>query len=196
MLAALSLLGLLAAAPTVAQGPLLPPVEEPAWEVTDKGQTKPMDFSIPLRDMTGGGNATFASYAKKPLVIFYFSALCPHCQHAYPEVQALVDGYRARGLELIAVASGMNEDSDIRNFVRGDQVRYPMFKDQAKKFADAYSVGAVPLIVLVAPDGRFIRYRAFTDENKRFMNEQIEKMLPPAAAKAASAKPPVATAKK
>ncbi len=192
-----SLVALLAA-PACAQGPLLPPVEPvtaPVWEKTDAGAPKLMNFGIPLRDISGGGSVSFTSYAKRPLVIFYFSALCPHCQHSYPEVQSTVDRYASRGLTMIAVASGVSNDADLQNFIRERGVHFPMFKDQEKKFSDAYTVGAVPMIVLVKPSGEYIRYRAWSAENQKFMAEEVEKLLAAPAAKTPAAAPAPAAKK-
>jgi thiol-disulfide isomerase/thioredoxin len=95
------------------------------------------------------------------LIIFYFSAKCPHCQHAFPHVQKLSGELASQGFTAIAVAVRQNTEEDLRGFVRDFGVHIPLFHDIERQFGAAYGTGSIPLTLLVNAKGEYIRYKNF-----------------------------------
>ena len=46
-------------------------------------QPMKMDFSKPLTGISDPG-ILFSHFSNRPLLIYYFSPKCPHCQHHFP----------------------------------------------------------------------------------------------------------------
>ena len=156
-----------------AQGPLLDPIVVPEFERDASGQDAHMDFTIKLFEV-GGGNTLFGTFSGKPLLIFYFMPTCGHCQHAYPLVEQMAAKYK--NLSLIAVASGGNSEESVEEVRAGRKVHAPLFQDKSKRFNEKYGIGSVPLLVLVDSDGRYIRYRSFSEEVQRQLAEKLDKI--------------------
>ncbi len=167
------ILGLLVATPFAQRLP----VEDtgPITEIDKNGVEKKMDFKLPLIGVSDQG-LLFSHFSQRPLLIYYFSAKCPHCQKSYPGVQKLSDQYTPKGLTTIAVAVSHNKKSDIRSFISDIGVRVPMLQDKDRKFSDLYGSGSVPLVILVQPDGTFIRYTN-VHKDKPFLTKKLEGMF-------------------
>jgi len=130
---------------------------DPDWAKTDAGAPAMMDFSISLDGISDPG-ILFSHFTQRYMVVFYFSPKCPHCLQTYPKVQSLIDKYSSFGLSGIAVSVSNARKNEIRAFVNELNISIPMFQDSNRDFSAKYGSGHVPLIVLVAPDGKYIRY--------------------------------------
>jgi thiol-disulfide isomerase/thioredoxin len=98
------------------------------------------------------------------MLLFYFSAKCPHCQHAAPYVQRLADELGAKGYGSLAMAIAYNSEDDIRGFIRDFGVRMPMMQDASRTFGENYGVGTIPVIYLVNEKGEYIRWTSFNED--------------------------------
>jgi thiol-disulfide isomerase/thioredoxin len=146
------------------QGPAAPE-PAPTWEMDPKkpGKRMHMDFAlkpVPISDE----KMQFAHFANRKLMVFYFSAKCPHCQHAYPYIQKLSDELTAQGFTTIAIAIKYNTEDDIRQFIRDYQVHIPVFHDDDRTFGENYGTGSIPLIIVINEKGEYIRYKSFDSE--------------------------------
>lgn len=86
---------------------------------------------------------------KGPTALLYFSPTCPHCQHAMPEINALVA--QQPDLAWLGVASGSSTDADLAAFVRQYSVSFPMVIDRDRAFASATGIRGTPSVLLVEP---------------------------------------------
>ena len=136
------------------------------------GKTLSFDFGIPLKGISDP-SLSLSQFAKQDLVIFYFSAKCPHCMRAYPQMQAIYERFASQGLKMIAVASGFNKRQDIHTFIANQKVQVPVLQDRTKKFGKKYGVGSVPLIILANAQGEFIKYKHF-DHEKALIQQELE----------------------
>jgi thiol-disulfide isomerase/thioredoxin len=143
----------------IVQGPELP--EAPAtYELDMKGKRAHIDFNMTTRPISDA-KLRLSNFAGRKLIVFYFSAKCPHCQHAFPYIQKLADELAPKGFSSIAIAIKFNSEDDIRGFIRDYKARIPMFQDDTRIFGDTYGTGSVPLIMLVNEKGEYIRYKMF-----------------------------------
>lgn len=149
------------------KGPALgPEVPEPVptFEVDKKtGKRSHIDFALDTKPISDA-NMKLSHFSSRKLVVFYFSAKCPHCQQAFPHVQKLSDELSAQGFSSIAIAIKYNTEDDIRGFIRDYKVHMPVFYDESRAFGDNYGTGSIPLVLVVNEKGEYIRYKSFDME--------------------------------
>ncbi|MEO6095283.1 MAG: TlpA disulfide reductase family protein [Fibrobacteria bacterium] len=151
-----------AAAPAgPAQGPEAPE-PAPTFEIGKDGKLAHIDFSLTPKAISDP-DMKLSHFSNRKLMIFYFSAQCPHCQHAIPYVQKLADELTAKGFTSIAISVKFNTEDDVRGFIRDYKVHMPVFQDQ-QQFGMNYGTGSIPLLFLVNERGEYIRYKTFDAE--------------------------------
>lgn len=146
----------------------------PGLMTDEKGTPLKMDFKIPLVGISDPG-MLFQHFNQRPLVVFYFSPKCPHCQHNYPAVQKLVKEYEAKGLSAIAVSVGGVTKNDIRGFMEQQNASLTFFQDASRRFSDNYGNGYVPILYLVHENGTFIRYTEAGDTALKHLRAELDK---------------------
>ena len=139
---------------------------------TKDGKPVSLDFGIPLKGISDP-SLSLSQFAKEDLVIFYFSAKCPHCMRAYPQLQKIYERFASQGLKMIAIASGYNKRQDIHTFIANQKVQVPVLQDKSKKFGKQYGVGSVPLVIISNAKGEFIKYKHF-DHQKPSIQQELE----------------------
>lgn len=141
------------------------------------GMPKLMNFEVPVTGITDK-STNLKSFAGKPLLMFYFSSTCGHCQHAAPEILAMAKEFVPAGLTTVAVASGGNNKVGIRKFM--DNAKWDesinVVWDESREFGELYSDGYVPKIYVVNPDGTYKLYGSFEAE-KDLMKQEIDALL-------------------
>ena len=144
------------------QGPEAPPAP-PTFELDKAGKRDHINFNLMPTAISVPG-MKLSGFANRKLLIFYFSAVCPHCQHAIPFVQKLADELTPLGFSSIAIAIKYNNEDDVRNFIKDYKVHIPVFQDADKTFGDAYGTGSIPLLIVVNEKGEYIRYKSFNPD--------------------------------
>lgn len=148
-------------AATPPQGPAPAPAPAtPPPPVGVKPVAIPMDFGLKLPCISQPPS-DFAAYKGRPVVLFYFGPTCPHCQHAFPDVQAYGDGLKARGIETLAIATSRSNPEEILGFARTYQARIPVFWDAERGFGEAYDIKTLPTLFLVGAGGQVHRMDQF-----------------------------------
>lgn len=141
-------------------------------------QPMKMDFSKPLTGISDPG-ILFSHFSKRPLMIYYFSPKCPHCQRHISGIQDMMKMYEPAGLAGIAIGLGGGiKKNDIRLFIDQFHVSIPVFQDSETKFGTAYGTGYIPVVYLVNPDGTFYRYETLNDANLNHLKATLDKMFP------------------
>lgn len=145
------------------QGPQVPE-PPPTFELDKKTNKRAhIDFALVPKPISDS-NIKLSQLANRKLMIFYFSAKCPHCQHAFPFVQKLSDELAPKGFTTIAIAIKWNTEDDIRSFIRDYKVHVPVFYDEDRTFGDNYGTGSIPLIMVINEKGEYIRYKTFDSD--------------------------------
>ena len=144
---------------------------------TTTHQPMKMDFSKPLSGISDPG-ILFSHFSNRPLLIYYFSPKCPHCQKHFPEIQNLVKEYESQGLTGIAIGlNGGIKKNDIRLFIDQYHAVIPVFQDTESKFGPAYGTGYIPVVYLVQKDGTFYRYETLNEANMNHLRSTLNKIL-------------------
>ena len=173
------ILSIAAVASGIAFAQLAPqPPQANITPMTDStGATMKMDFSLPLSGVSDPG-ILFSHFSKRPLLIYYFSPKCPHCQKHFPEVQGIMKEYEKSGATGIAIALGGSiKKNDIRMFIDQFKVVVPVFQDGNQKFGPIYGNGYVPVLYLVLEDGTIYRYETLDEANINHLRATLNKAL-------------------
>lgn len=147
---------------STACGQMLPPQAQiPPAEKDSTGTPKLLDYSIPLTGVSDPG-MLLSHFSQRPMLVFYFSPKCPHCQQVFPKFQQIAKEFEAYGLAAMAISVGNVKKNDVRMFMDQQNAQIPFFMDTNRKFGDSYGTGYVPLVVMVQENGQFLR---FTENN-------------------------------
>ena len=177
---AVFLLGMSLSQAQVAQGPEAPATPA-TFQLDKKGKRDHIDFKLNIKPVSNP-KLTFSQFSGRRMLLFYFSAKCPHCQHAAPFVQQLADELGAKGYGSLAMAIKYNSEEDVRGFIRDFGVRMPMMQDDDRTFGENFGVGTIPVIYLINEKGEYMRWTAF-NEDKTPMEVRLAAASWPAAKK-------------
>jgi len=145
------------------------------YMVDSTGKPLLMDFNISLIGIKDS-NMPFSVFSSRPLMLYYFSPFCPHCQRSYGGIQQMAKEYEQRGLVSIAVSVNSVGKRDILMFMEQQNASIPFFQDNGelgKKYGDGY----VPRLYLVSSDKKVVRYTSLEDEGLKEIKTYIEKLL-------------------
>lgn len=115
----------------------------------EKGRPAP-SFAVETMD---GKKIALADYKGKSAVILnFFASWCGPCRSEYPHLKALDEQYGKRGVQVISVSV----DSDraaAGELARKAGAKFPVAWDSKGEVAKLYGVSAIPLNVVINPDG-------------------------------------------
>jgi len=155
----------------------LPTVKSEAVPMTDStGKPLLMDFNIKLSGIKDA-NMPFAVFSSRPLMVYYYSPHCPHCQKGYPGVQQMAKEYEQKGLTSITISVGNVNRRDILMFMDQHRASIPFFQDSDQEFGKKYGDGYVPRLYLISADGKVTRYTNTDSEALKDIKLDLDKML-------------------
>jgi len=155
---------------------MLPGAKPVATNMMDStGKPLLMDFSINLTGIEDA-NMPYSVFSQRPLMLYYFSPLCPYCRKSYPDIQQIAKEYEQKGLASIAVSVGGVEKREILIFMKQHKAAIPFFQDSEQEFAKKYGDKYVPRLYLISPDRKVTRYTAFEQNNLKDIRADIEKL--------------------
>ncbi len=135
-----------------------------------------MDFSIKLTGIKDA-DMPYSAFSQRPLLAYYFSPFCPHCQKGYGSIQQIAKEYEPKGLTSIAISVSNVSENDILEFMEEQNASILFFQDSEKSFGKKYGDGYVPRLYLIAPDGKVNRYKNMNEEHLKNIKTDIEKLL-------------------
>jgi len=156
---------------------MLPGAKPVATPMADSsGKPILMDFNIKLTGIKDA-NIPYSVFSQRPLMVYYFSPFCPHCQKSYGSIQQTAKEYEQKGLTSIAVSVNSVGKRDILEFMEKQGASILFFQDSEQDFGKKYGDGYVPRLYLIAPDGKVTRYTNMDKEHLKEIKTDIEKLL-------------------
>lgn len=156
----------------------IPKQEAPTLLQDSAGIPMKIDFMQTLAGVNDPG-MLFAHFSGKPLVIYYFSPKCPHCQASLPEMQSLIKKYEPKGLTGVGISIGGGiKKNDVRLFIDQFNATFPIFQDVNAKFGPTYGTGYVPVVFIVNKDGTFYRFGDLSKKSFEQIDSLLNKMFP------------------
>ncbi len=149
----------------------------PKFETDKQGRRLVLDFSLSSSPVSDA-HMKLSHFSNRKLLIYYFSAKCPHCQTAFPHIQKLSGELSSAGVTTIAIAVRNNSPDDVRGFIREYKVHLPVFHDHERLFGEHYGTGTIPLVLVVNEKGEYVRYRDFDpQETPSLIKTDIQALL-------------------
>lgn len=128
--------------------------QQPAEQAAGKG--KAVEYS--LTDLDGKVHS-LSDYRGKWVVVNHWATWCPPCLEELPEL----DQFHLRHKDKDAVVWGVNEEDispeELRKFLQGNPVGYPVFQVPADSGSPLGAVPAIPTTFLISPEGEVIARR-------------------------------------
>jgi peroxiredoxin len=131
-----------------------------------------------LSDLNGKTVDLASHIGKKPLVLVFWSALCPHCQVEMPKLQSYLNRHGDK-VNILSVTRFNNDAHKTRThgFVKSEKLTFPVVVDDAG-VNDNYNITAIPTWMLIDLDGRVQHVTVgASSELIQTLDEEIAKAL-------------------
>lgn len=138
-----------------------------------------MDVPIAKLD---GGTIKLANYHGKVLVVDFWATYCPPCVKQAPQIAAMNERYRDRGLEVVGLTSDPKEDQQkVEEFIKKAGINYTVGYDNSwvsgaflKGTEDDSGSSPIPQLFVISRDGRVVEH--FIGDQPGRM-QQLEKVV-------------------
>lgn len=145
---------LLVLAAILAAGACTPPEGDGAQPV-DIGRQVPSYRAVSI----AGDSVSLADQRGKVVLLNVWATWCHPCREEIPELRAIHERFRARGLELIGVSvDAQGNEQGIRDFMKEFQMAYPVWHDPDERVSTQFLVIGVPATFLIDRAG-VLRWR-------------------------------------
>jgi thiol-disulfide isomerase/thioredoxin len=128
---------------------------------------------------TAGDVLTLGAAGERAVLVDFWATWCAPCKKAMPELEELHREYGPRGLTVVGVS--IDEDAEaLEKYLRKKPMSYPVVHDSKEDPVWwAYSVAAIPAMVLIDRDGRIVgEWRGAVDLAQ--VRDRIDATLGPA----------------
>lgn len=90
----------------------------------------------------------------KVVLVNFWATWCPPCRKEMPDLQALYDKYKDRGLVILAIS---DEDAGkVQPFIADRHISYPVMLDPGRKVNDLYQVEGIPKTFVYDRNGKMV----------------------------------------
>ncbi|RPH39593.1 MAG: TlpA family protein disulfide reductase, partial [Burkholderiales bacterium] len=119
-----------------------------------------------------------AELGGKAVLVNFWATSCAVCVAEMPELASVYEAYRARGLELVAVAMPYDRPDHVLHFASTRRLPFPVALDpMGEAVAGWGGVDGTPLTWLAGPDGR-IRRRWLGRPDFAALRRELDSLLP------------------
>ena len=94
----------------------------------------------------------------KPLLLYFWATWCRPCRSTRPKVSSFAQKYKDQVKVLGINLGGLDSLENVRKYRSRYKITYPLLLDRNNGVAKAYSVSAIPTVILLDSTGE-IRYR-------------------------------------
>ncbi len=110
------------------------------------------NLDLTLND-TKGNEVKLALLKGRPLVINFWSVTCVPCKAEIPQLIALQDRYKDRGLIVVGVAAPYDAGPSVKAFATEHHMSYPVLVAEGHDLLETYGITALPTSLFVRNDG-------------------------------------------
>ena len=107
----------------------------------------------------------------KPLLLYFWATWCKPCRKTQPKVADLAKKYKDRVTVVGINVGGVDSPKDIKKYISRHRITYTMLIDHNDEVVKAYSVSAIPVVILLDKTGNIL----FRDNEPP---ANLEKFLP------------------
>ncbi len=143
-----------------------------------KPATKAKDFTV---SSLSGEKISLAQLRGKVVLLNFWATWCAPCREELPQLSALQEKLRARGLVVLAVSVD-DERENIANFLQENGIKLPAWWDRDQRVSRLYNPQTMPASFVIDRNGvlRFVHNGYSASELKRLVAE-INQLLGPRA---------------
>lgn len=109
------------------------------------------DFS--LNDLEGE-NWHLQELHGKVVLVNFWATWCPPCRKEMPDLQALFDKYKGKGLIVISISD--EEAAKVKPFVEAQHITYPVMLDPGRKVHELFQVEGIPKSFVYDREGNLV----------------------------------------
>ena len=107
----------------------------------------------------------------EPLLLYFWATWCKPCRKTQPKIADLAKKYKER-VEVVGInVGGLDSPKDIKKYITRHRITYTMLIDHDDEAVKAYSVSAIPVVILLDKTGKIL----FRDNEPP---ANLEKFLP------------------
>jgi thiol-disulfide isomerase/thioredoxin len=92
----------------------------------------------------------------KPLLLYFWATWCKPCRKTQPKVAALAIEYKDRVKVVGINVGGVDSPKDIKKYISRHRITYTMLIDRDDEVVKAYSVAAIPVVILLDETGTIL----------------------------------------
>ena len=121
-----------------------------------------------------GVNTKFSSFVKPGVftLVDFWASWCPYCIKELPEMSALYERWKDKGLEIVGVAVRDTPD-DSKAAVNKHNITWPVILNTQRRPYDIYGFSGIPHHMLIGPDGKIIS----RDESLQQIDARLKTVL-------------------
>lgn len=118
------------------------------------------DFSL---ETSTGSTFSLSEKRGKYILLDFWASWCAPCRNSLPGVALLNEKYKGKNFEVIGVSVDRQTDK-WKKALAEDRCSWTQVCDPTGKVANLYAVSAIPLMVIVSPDGKIMKRMLNKDE--------------------------------
>lgn len=131
-----------------------------------------------LKDVTGN-DVKLSEYRGKIVLLEFWATWCPPCKATVPELVAIQDKYRDKGLVVLGVSLDEGQDipAKLADFSGEYKVNYRILIG-TEAVSRSYNVSGIPMSFLIDREGRIINsYVGYIDKLEAGISSQVDKAI-------------------
>ncbi len=90
----------------------------------------------------------------KVVLVNFWATWCPPCRKEMPDLQALFDKYKGKGLIVLSISD--EEEKKVRPFIQAQNITYPVMLDPGRKVHDLFQVEGIPKSFVYDREGKLV----------------------------------------
>lgn len=97
---------------------------------------------------------TLSNYEGQPVLVFFWASWCSVCKRTMPGLESVYQDFAPLGFEILAINTTYQDTLlSADNYFTNQGYSFPMLLDKSGDVSQTYRLNAIPLSVLVNPDG-------------------------------------------
>lgn len=137
---------------------------------------QPPDFTL---EIPTGESVSLSDYEGQPVLIFFWASWCSVCKRTMPGLESVYNDYAPMGFEILAINTTYQDAlSNATNYFTSLDYSYPMLLDKTGETSQDYQLHAVPLSVLINPDGKIFDVIIGSGMSEGYLRAYLDDVFP------------------